>query len=434
MNIKNTLARLVLKYISTDAESYTEFVDTFGDYFGIKTRNAYSSWVFSCLDIMGKYFAKAQFRLYIKRGDGTKEEYVKDHPFTSMLSNPNGVQTLWELLYMLGPSLGLYGNYYLRKLRTPLGVWKASVLMPPASVMVTLDDIDGLPKYKYFNGKGQVDIPRRDIVHVRYPNPESTYYGKPIIAYFMDQIEVERYQLKYQKEFYKKGGWMGNVFTTDGELSNLSFKRAQDQLNENFGDSVSGAFRAAIFDSGLKPVKGAFSMKDMDIKNQRELNRTEVLGGFQVPEALLGIASNANKASLEAVIYAFTTGVVDPLLALVDQILTIQVRSEFGPRFEVIHDSLAPRDVEGRLNYYKTMQEGGNMTINEVRQEEGYDKFTHELADVPIINVGGTIVRLDKPIEGQTNSPNGDRASSSQSGEVQSGDGKEKPGKEKPKK
>lgn len=423
MKVKQYLAKQVMKLLTVDREGYDNFVSTFGDYFGVRNRSAYNSWVFSCLDIMGKYFAKAQFRLYKNLADGTKKEVVKPHPFTTMLKNPNGFQTMWELMYMYAPCLGLYGNYYLRKLRTPLGIWKATVLVSPANMQVTINREDGLPDYQYFDGKNYHSLARRDVVHIRYPNPDSSFLGKPIMSYFMDQIEVEQYQLKYQKQFYKNGGWLGNVFSTAQELSNASYDRAKKELTENFGNTYDRTFRAALFDQDLKPVKGAFSMKDMDIKSQRELNRTEVLGGFQVPEALLGIAGQGNRATVEAVIYSFTTGVVDPLLSLYDQVLTFAVMSEFGEEFQVIHDSLAPKDVEGRLNYYKTMQENGNMTINEVRAEEGWDKQDYELCDVPLINVGGTIVRLDREIDPQTNSNSGDTAQGG--GEIQSGDGKD---------
>ena len=185
------------------------------------------------------------------------------------------------------------------------------------------------------------------------------------------------------------------MFSTDAKLEEKQFNRALKQLQVRFGSTVEDAFRVALFEQGLQPVKAAYSIKDMDITGQRNLTKQEVIQAFRIPEILLG-GSNTNytRATAEAGEFVYCKTFIDPMLSYIDSVFTRHVKNDFGEKWVVKHDSVAPTDVAQNLTYYKDMTSIGALTINEVRTMEDFDPFTFPLADASIINVGGALVDI----------------------------------------
>jgi CRISPR/Cas system CMR-associated protein Cmr5 small subunit len=202
-------------------------------------------------------------------------------------------------------------------------------------------------------------------------------------------------QSEYMQKFYKSGGFLGSTFSTPNDMSPLAFEKAKKELESKYGGSEN-SFKVALFDNGLQPVKTAYSIKDMEIASQRKLSREEILGAWGVPEVLIGLGEAANRAVTDSQMYSFAKVVIDPILTYRDEVYTREIEKEFGrDDLFVKHDTVAPEDVEGKLRYYKDMASIAGITINEIRAEEDYEMFPYELADVPLLNVGGAVVRMD---------------------------------------
>src|SRR5574343_1336722 len=133
----------------------------------------------------------------------------------------------------------------------------------------------------------------------------------------------------------------------------------------------------------------------MQFGETRKITQEEIFTAFKVPKILVGIGESVNRTTAEASQYQFTSGVIDPILSYVDEVLTLDFQKEFNRNLIVQHDTLAPKDVEGKLSYYDKMTKMGAMTINEVRAEEGLNALTGKLADVATVNVGGALVSVD---------------------------------------
>ena len=82
------------------------------------------------------------------------------------------------------------------------------------------------------------------------------------------------------------------------------------------------------------------------------------------------------------------------MLTYIDSVFTRHVKNDFGEKWVVKHDSVAPTDVEQNLKYYKDMTSIGALTINEIRTMEDFNPFEFPLADASLINVGGALVDL----------------------------------------
>ncbi len=373
----------------TDTEG---ILTTFGDWFERDKKGNQTGLVSSCINTWGNYYSKANFRLYKKRSDGALIERT-DHPFLNMMNEPNEFQVWWELKYFIAAFQAVNGNAYFLKLRNGLGVWIKTIMLEPQRVKPISSKTKWIDHYEYDNGDKTIDIAAEDIVHIRYPHSGSFIKGEALISGILDQIEVDKMQTAYMRKFLDKGGFLGQVWSTNQMLDKTSFNRAKAQLESKMG--VGKSFDTALFEGGLQPVKSAYSIKDMDLSGQRKLSKEEILGAFRTPAILIGGASDyTNRASAEAAMFGYTSTFIDPNLDYVDSVWTKHVKMEFGNAFVVKHDSLAPKDVEGKLKYYQNGIDQGWLTRNEVREEENWEPSNAKLMDAFTDSVGGALVDL----------------------------------------
>jgi len=383
----------------SDAGSLTNYDRSFFDFMGALkagSKDDYSGAIFNAMEVHGFYFSKAKFRLYTKHGDEAQE--LINHPFTTMFIKPNSQKTWWETAYKIPIYWGLWGvNYFHVKRNILTNIPFAYQQLPPALIEKEYDKTTGvLSKYTYNDGVNKIPLKIEDMIEIKYPNPYSENEGFPIIESIADQKTVNKLQMHYMKKFFENGGFMGLVFTTKQEMRKINFDRTLLMLEEKFKGKDKAYKEVGLFDSGLQPVKASYSIKDMDITESRKLTKDDIYEAWKVHKIHIGSAGAANRAESEAAVYQFTSGVIDPLLSFIDNSFSLFAQKEWGDdSLQVIHDSLAPKDIEGQLGFYEKMSKLGALTINEIREEQGYNKFDYELADKPIINVGGSIVRID---------------------------------------
>ncbi len=341
-----------------------------------------TGFVFTACDVYGKYFAKAKFRLYEKDRNIITE--IFEHPILELFEKPNDFQTFWELKYRWAFDLAIYGNSYLYKARDKLGITRELIPLNPALITISGSNKKSIENYEFHGAGDIIKIKPEDIIHIRHPSGENPVVGRPILANILDQVEIDKIQTAYQKKFYQEGGFLGLTFVTKRSLSKESFNRTKKELEQRYGRE--NAFKVALLDE-VEPVKNPYSMKDMDIFNLRSSLRDEILSVFQIPKILVGLGESINRNTADASIYQFTSGVIDPLLYLIDEILTKNLAKEFDNRYYIEHDILAPRDIEANLKYINQGINEGWLTLNEVRVEEGRNPYDLPEANQPIIAV-----------------------------------------------
>lgn len=344
---------------------------------------------------MGNYFAKAKFRLYEMNGDNPKE--IFDHPFLDLLENPNEVLVENEIKHYMGEFFGVKGNYYLQKDRGSFsGKIRRWIVLDPTTIIPKSSSTKLIDYYEHRLPNGKVEkIAPEDIMHFKYLSAYSMMAGIPLINSISNVLNIDAYQTAYMEEFYQNGGFLGQVFTTDQQMTPANFKRAKEELRKEYAGK-GNSHKLALFDSGLKPEKAAYSLKDMEMTASRELTLAEVMTAFRIPQILLGGKGDTYTfATAKASEYTYSSSMIDPALSYVDQVFSKHVRMDYkDPKLKVVHDPVSPKDVEENLKYYKDLAGLGALTINEIRVMENFDKLSYRLADVPILNVGGGAIDI----------------------------------------
>lgn len=332
-----------------------------------------TGYISSCADIWGLSFAKVKFRVY----DGADEnKELEAHPAVRILKKPNWFQSWWEIKYRIATDFSFEGNSYLLKLRDGMNAVQGLVQLLPGRI--TIRNNENNYYYEYQTNNGITRIEPSEIIHLRYPDPENYLKGSPIISKILDLKDIEKMQIAYRKSFYSKGGFLGAIFSTEQKMGDVNFKRMKDELNLSYGGQVN-SFNIGLFEQGLKPVATAYSLKDMQMKEDRELNRDEILSAWKVNKLLLGQSENIQRGNADTVFYIFASSVMDPLMNYIDECLTSQwVAIDYEPDDYIKHDQIANKDQELNLKRIENGLTKGWLSVNEVRDEEGYEQWEDE--------------------------------------------------------
>ena len=356
----------------------------------------YISAVRNAIDTWGLYSAKAKFRLYERKNQNSYE--IVEHPALTMFKQPNPYHYWFQYAYRLASHFAFFGVAYFKILRNKFGQIIGYQQLLPSLVTRVAENNEYLSYYVYYDGVNRYNIKPEDIIEVQYPNPISDTIGKPIISSILNEITVLKYQIAYTEKFYKEGGFMGLTFTTKANLTTADFKKLREALELRYGKE-SGSFKIGLMDNDTKPLKSAYSMKDMDIKDIRSQTERSIYNAFKVGDILVGNAEASNRSNADAVIYQFTSGVIDPLLYYLDDVFTRHIQKEYNKNYYIMHDSLAPKDQEANLTFYESGLKNGWLSIDEVRDLEGYNKLNFEITKLPTVNVGGSLIRVDKAVQ-----------------------------------
>lgn len=355
-----------------NAEAFNQMFKDWLDNVGGGSKN--TGYIASCIDVWGLNFAGVKFRVYDK---ANKDQEVEAHPASRIFEKPNWFQTWWEISYRIASDFSYWGNSYLLKLRDGINVVQGLVQLHPDRIKTYPYNVETIEHYEYQQGTSTgnqiINIPPEEIIHLRYPASDNYISGTPILAKIADLREIEKMQMAYRKAFYKKGGLLGATFSTDQALDTTSFDRAKEQLITTYGGHEN-AYAIALFEKGIKPVPTAYSLKDMQMKEERELNRDEILSAWKVNKLLLGQSEMVQRGNAETVFYIFASMVIDPLMDYIDQCLTSQwVAVDYEPNDYIKHDQVAARDTEMDLKYYQTMHDVGALNSKQIAEAEGWE-------------------------------------------------------------
>jgi HK97 family phage portal protein len=319
---------------------------------------------------------------------------VTTSALSRILKSPNAYQIISGFLLNAVRSLYLNGNAYALAIRNDRYEIDELHLMDPnqssPAVVRANGDSDAAGNIFYRLGGNevieaqigspQIMVPARDVLHIRlhsnrrYPSP---LLGEtPLAAAFGDIAAYDAIQSQ-QDMFFRNQARPSAVLSTDLNLDATQLQQLRDRWNEQAKGLSAGG--TPILTHGLKVLPWEANMaKDLQVAEQLKLDNENIALVFRIPLAILGLGG----APLDA-----TEQLMKTWLSLGLGFCLNHVEEAFGKLFglagqpdeycEFDTAALLRSDAKDRIDGLVRAVQGGVLSPNEARNQEGFDSVPY---------------------------------------------------------
>jgi HK97 family phage portal protein len=357
-------------------------------------------WLYAVVSKIAQGVADAKWSVYAEKNG--EETEVEKSPIMDVLNFVNPFQTFQEFIELHEIYMGLAGESFWVVNKNKGGLPGELWMVPPDRMSVVPSKKDFIAGYIYKVGSETIPLDKENVIHFKLPNPMNPYRGLGFVQAMAQDLDGEINAAKWNNKFFYNSARPDVVMFPDGDVSEENFQRLKEQFKERH-QGTANSNRMAIA-SGIKDIKLlSISAKDMDFKELRLLNRDNILGIFGMPQSVMGISENVNRANAEAGDYTFARWIVQPRLNRIKN----KLNEQFLPMFPYSEnlcldfDDVVPESVEENRMLAESGIKSGYMTINEARQIQGLEPVDESVGDVFMTSLGAYPV----PINSETPQP-----------------------------
>ena len=304
-----------------------------------------------------------------------KPKQIYKHPILTLLKQVNPFQTSNEFIALDTIYNELVGESYWILNNNALGE-PAEIILPYPQKMsvVPAKNFPYVKGYVYGVGKEAVPFDVNEVIHFKYPNPLNQYHGLAPAQAIGINLDAEQNADKWVNQFFYNSARPDGVIQFDYNLSDEQFDKLKKQWADKY-KGVSKAHQVALLEGGGKYLQIQNTIKDMDFPNLKQKNRDVILGVWGMPQSVMGISENVNKANAEAGDYQFARWLVKPRLEWKKAKLQEQLIRKFrkSDNLTLGFKEVVPETAEQKVLSAESGMRAGYLTINEARTMQGYD-------------------------------------------------------------
>jgi len=254
--------------------------------------------------------------------------------------------------------------------------------------------------YVYGEGENAVPFDVNEVIHFKYPSPLNQYRGLGPAQSIGVDLDAEMYSGLWNRNFFYNSARPDGVIQFDYNLSDEQFDKLKKQWSEKY-KGVSKAHQVALLEGGGKYTQIQNTVKDMDFSNLKLRNRDVILGVYGMPQSVMGISENVNKANAEAGEYQYARNLVKPRLdwraaKLQEQLIPKFRKSE---NLKIGFEEVVKETTEQKMALAESGMRAGYITINEARNMQRLDPLPN--GDVLLVPLN----LIPTPITGVMQSP-----------------------------
>ena len=339
------------------------------------------SWVYACVFRIASKGAGVPMRFYrkVKKGGKIVYDEVTDHPIINLLETVNPFMSGVDLKEATFSYSELTGNAYW--LLDMFVNGKPTEIYPlnPQRVKIVPHPKDLISHYTYNVGgaKKEIKLDKNMVIHFKYFNPMSDYYGLSPISAGKLAIDTQSYGDQYNRNFFLNSAEPKGALISEENLSDDQKKRIAAGWRA-MHQGVQNAHKTVIFEKGLKWEAIGLSQRDMDFINSKKMTREDILGVFGVPPAMVGVFEYANYANSKEQRRIFWQDTMIPKLkkleAVINSFLIMPYDENLVMEFDLSEVEALKEDEKSKAEVNGILTKNGIRTINEVREEMGLKK------------------------------------------------------------
>lgn len=309
------------------------------------------------------------------------EPVERDHPMRLLLANPNQMDSPFDFWSELAMFIKLTGNGFIWAIPNHFGVPCELWVLPSQWVWAMPGKNRVVEHYELrpwtsYTGTPALRIPARDVIHIRCKSPITKIDGYATQTGLAQWIDISDSIAMSEWSAFKNSAMPGlhaelgpeYVDPTDAEL---------DRIYEKFFARFQGEIRAGlpiITPPGMKLTGLAFSPTEMAFTQSADHVRDNILAGFGVPRAVVGLATDIQRSNVDGSLAAFCQFTMNPYFAMVGQVLTAHLCSRFDTakrRMRLWWPDATPLDPAQLNADIQTDASLAAITTNEVRALRG---------------------------------------------------------------
>lgn len=349
--------------------------------------------VYACVNILANSVAKLPLQTFKKTKKGRERD--SGHAVAKLLEDrPNPYQNPFRFKHLIETHRNLWGNAYINIEWGVDGRPRALWLLNPSLTDPKIDLITNELWYvTTLPGGKQTKIPKSDVIHLTALSTDGIK-GKAPIEVARESIGSSQASQKFKGKFFANGTAAAGILKVPGQLNKDAKDKIRDEW-ETMYTGVNNAQRVAILDAGLDFQSLGMPLKDAQFIEGMKFDKAEIATIFNIPMHMVNELSNSIRANIEQQSLDFIQNTLSPILIQWEQEFSYQCFSlpeqkTYYLKFNLT--SLLRGDSQARAAFYKTMQEIGAYSINEIRAYEEQDAIAN--GDAHYISLNYTTIDL----------------------------------------
>lgn len=252
--------------------------------------------VYACIMKKARTLPQAVLRVYPDGPGDPRNEPLPDHRLRRLVEQPNPVTNEVEFTQLLVVHLDLSGNCYQLIVRGRDGV--PTELWPLRPDLIRIRPSRSNPRvwnYGYVadpnaaarGGPAEViPVDRRDVVHIKYPNPLDMYFGQAPLRPATRAVTVDNARTDYVDTLLRNDAVPRAVVTTQKQIDDKVVERLEERWFRRFGGANRG--RPAFLQAGMDIKVLGLNMTDLEFGELSGITEARICSAMGVQPIMVG--------------------------------------------------------------------------------------------------------------------------------------------------
>lgn len=357
-----------------------------------------SVWISACVDVISKRITSGGYTIeYCGANETpTPEEEAQKEQLQAFIEFTNDDEDFLQLVRTIVADILIYGECFVEIVKQngiPYSLHKIDCI----TMNYTLDPHGNIVKFiqNLYHSTETIEFAPDEVMRFWLPSPNANKIALSPIERIMGSIDADVHMSDWVRSFFRKGARPNFWIKFDGPKEEAD--RFVAWLRENYTGMANAHVPLILYDGAELYEIGKGSV-DIDFLKGRELMCKEILAGYQVPPALVGLIESGNigGGTGESQEKSFLRNSCDPMRAMVmGQVNYRIVQKGFGITCWRIGTRYADYREEGSVSIIRDRDiRNGSLNINEVRRDMNRPQI--DGGDVNVIVTTREIQPLDR--------------------------------------
>ena len=198
--------------------------------------------------------------------------------------------------------------------------------------------------------------------------------GISLLSYAARTLGITNASENTAKSFFENGMNVNGIIKVNTPISAKQKQEIKNSWMNTYGNGNGGL---AIINANMDYQQLQLSPEDSQLLSSRQFNVSDIARFFNIDPSLIGGDGKVSYSSLEQIQQAFLCHTLQPYISMIENELNrkLLLPSEDYLKIELETNELLRVNKQAQADYYTKMVSSGIMSINEVRNELGYNNI-----------------------------------------------------------